>query len=210
MAQPIHLSEVETSGFPPFSQEGRNPSRPGAPTGGLPHGRLRALRLIGPADDRAEPRRRFGESVIELGRWIAHSLRVAMWANPATEASLQVDPAGLRALIRNGRVALVTTRDRHGHLHTRPMAPTRRRFDGELWFATAEADPIIGHVRARAPVQVTYLDGPSNRSLVLNGVARVCERTDNAATLPQWFTRRKEIPAVTYIRVDVMSADVWQ
>lgn len=210
MAHPLTLADTDTIEFPTLANEGRSSRRPGASTGGAPHERSRALRLVGPSGETVDEPQGFGDAVAEFLRWVGHSLRVAMWANPASDQGLQVDPAGLRSLIRKSRLALVTTRDRDGNLHSRPMAPTRRLFDGEIWFATPAADPVLDHVRARAPVQVTYLDGEHNRSLVLNGVAQICQRTRNGDILPSWLHRRRNTPSVTYIRVDVMSADVWQ
>ncbi len=90
------------------------------------------------------------------------------------------------------------------------MAPTRRLFDGEIWFATPDADPVLDHVRARAPVQVTYLDRETHRSLVLNGIARVCQRATHGAGFSALMPRRQTAPPITFIRVDVMSADVWE
>lgn len=210
MAHSYQLAAAETIEFPVLSQEARSVARPAAPAGTALPARFRNLRLVDDAEEITPQAPHFTETVAKLGRWLAHAFRVAMWSNPAKDESLQVDPAGLRTLIRKSRMALLTTRDKTGHLHTRPMAPTRRLFDGEIWFATPAADPVLDHVRARAPVQVTYLDGTTNRSLVLNGVARICQRTREGIEVSNWFKRRSQSPAVTYIRVDVMSADVWQ
>ena len=103
----------------------------------------------------------------------------------------------MRALIRRKRVALVTTRDRAGALHSEPMEASDRAFDGEIWFPTRESAAILERVRTRAAVQVTYIDDLSNRCVVLDGIARVCGGTGPDAASP-------------FIRIDIVSADIWE
>lgn len=128
-------------------------------------------------------------------QWLAHSLRVALATTTGTRQVLHRQPAALRALIRNSRVALVTTRDINGMLHTEPMTAADREFDGQIWFTAPDSAPIVHDISARPAVQVTYVETTSNRCLVLDGIARTCRGTD--------LTR-------TVIRVDVISADVWE
>ncbi|MEP6591460.1 MAG: pyridoxamine 5'-phosphate oxidase family protein [Gemmatimonadota bacterium] len=211
MAQAYEFAQRDEIQLPFGGIEGRasarTPNQAPVPGSGL---RSPTLRLLGDDDDGVERKPGLWAGMVELGRWAAHALRVAMWATPTAGECLHADPSTLRGLIRTSRIALLTTRDRCGKLHTRPMAPTRRLFDGEIWFATPDADPLLDHVRARAPVQVTYLDRETNRSLVLNGVARVCQRATHGAGIAAMMPRRPKATAISFIRVDVMSADVWE
>ncbi|MEO5798253.1 MAG: pyridoxamine 5'-phosphate oxidase family protein [Gemmatimonadales bacterium] len=211
MAQAYEFAQADSIQLPFGGIEGRTAPRTAdiAPPARAGH-RSPTLRLLDDEDEGGERKPGAWAAMVELGRWAAHAFRVAMWTAPTAGECLHADPATLRGLIRKSRVALLTTRDRCGKLHTRPMAPTRRLFDGEIWFATPDADPLLDHVRARAPVQVTYLDRETNRSLVLNGVARVCQRATHGAGISAMMPRRQSAPPITFIRVDVMSADVWE
>ncbi|MES2306348.1 MAG: pyridoxamine 5'-phosphate oxidase family protein [Gemmatimonadota bacterium] len=211
MEQALDLARLDVLPLPTGAREGRSAMRqPEAAPPTAARRRSPNLRLLDDGDDGVQRKAGAWAAMVELGRWAAHTFRVAMWTAPTAGDCLHADPATLRGLIRKSRVALLTTRDRGGKLHTRPMAPTRRLFDGEIWFATPDADPLLDHVRARAPVQVTYLDRETNRSLVLNGVARVCQRATHGAGFSAMMPRRQTAAPITFIRVDVLSADVWE
>lgn len=161
-----------------------------------PGGTIGSLAAPQPAD-RVHPFPfRFRVAVVAAVRWLVHSTRVAL-ASTATDnqRALHAQPATLRALIRNARVALVTTRDGNGALHTQPMEPAGRDFDGEIWFGTPSAAPVVDDVLASPAIQLTYVEPTSNRCLVLDGIGRICTGAD---------------PGRVFIRVDVMSADVWE
>lgn len=129
-------------------------------------------------------------------RWLLHNTRVALASTTADDQrALRTQPAVLRTLIRNARIALVTTRDTNGALHTQPMEPAERDFDGEIWFGTPSAAPVVDDILASPAIQLTYVEPTSNRCLVLDGVARICTGADAGRV---------------FIRVDVVSADVWE
>ncbi|HEX3927054.1 MAG TPA: pyridoxamine 5'-phosphate oxidase family protein [Gemmatimonadales bacterium] len=133
-------------------------------------------------------------------------------------AQFHVRPAALaelRRLIRRSRVALVTTRDMYGALHTSPMVPSDRQFDGELWFAASASSPIVDHVLSSADVQVTFPGGRSGRCLVLDGIGHVCRGAELAralwqAELSTIFPRGPVDKGLVFVRVRVMSGDVWE
>jgi general stress protein 26 len=100
-------------------------------------------------------------------------------------------------------------------MHTQPMEAIDREFDGSLWFPTLAEMPAVDHIRACPSIQVTYLDRISDRCLVLDGIASVCCDSDLADS--DWhsqFTARASHDAsnapAAVIRVDVISADVWE
>ena len=122
-------------------------------------------------------------------------------------------PMALRSLLRDRRVALVTTRDIEGTLHVQPMAASNREFDGALWFATSESAPVLDHVLVCPDVQVTYIDDAANRSLVLDGIACAywgADLTGAGARLPGARGRWRKLagPGGALIRVEVVGAQV--
>ena len=56
----------------------------------------------------------------------------------------QNDTAKLGELIKDIRVAMLTTVDNEGRLHSRPMATQQTEFDGTLWFFT-DSDSVKVH-----------------------------------------------------------------
>lgn len=159
--------------------------------------RIRALELWRPASAPPSLVTQVRATAATAWRWLAHSFRVAMTRTGDLQGSLHADPKALHALIRKTPVAMVTTRDRRGALHSEPMEATDREFDGEIWFATRESAAVLDRIRLRAAVQVTYIDRASNRCVVLDGIGRICAGADRDS-------------ARTYVRVDIMSADVWE
>jgi hypothetical protein len=162
----------------------------------IAHARIRALALGTGHSTSASLARRVVETVRRTRRWLAHNLRMALFSDQPGRNALVHDPAGVRALIRNARVALLTTRDRDGMLHSEPMEPSERDFDGVIWIPTSESAPVLERVRARGAVQLTYHDKHSNRCVVLDGIARICDGTGRRVM-------------GRFIRVDVVSADAW-
>src|SRR4051794_36880024 len=64
----------------------------------------------------------------------------------------------LGSLIKDIRVAMLTTVDEEGHLHSRPMATQETEFDGTLWFFTRADSPKVGEIDREQRVNVSYAD----------------------------------------------------
>jgi len=176
---------------------------------------LPATAILSVADRaRSTPKRR--RSRAATWRWLVHNVRVALHAGAEEDHALHHWPEVLRELIHRAGVALVTTRDGDGRLHTQPMAPVKREFDGEIWFPVTAAMPLVDHLLGRPEIQVTYLDpDSSHRCVVVDGIARVFEAPADADA--RWRDRfaiwRSPVPRAegpAYVRVDVMCADVWE
>lgn len=135
--------------------------------------------------------------------------------SPATEPRGRAAVlAKLREFMKDIRVALLTTTDGQGMLHSRPMATPAHEFDGELWFLTSRNAPIVDHIGRRPNVLVTYLDSTEDRCVTLNGWARVRRDPRRARLLWQpawetWFPQGPTDPDLAVIEVSVVSADVW-
>lgn len=192
------MAHVELIATPHEGAPAWIPSRAARTVGhdAVAHAEIRTIELVG-RDTASEPfPRRVIRTVRHTWRWLAHNIRIALSTEQSAQHALVQDPIGLRTLIQHTRVALVTTRDRGGALHSEPMEASERDFDGVIWFPTSESAPVLERVRARAAVQLTYHDKHSNRCVVLDGIARICDGTGRRATN-------------RFIRVDVVSADAW-
>jgi general stress protein 26 len=120
----------------------------------------------------------------------------------------------IKAFIRDLRIATVTTTDAQGVMHSCPVAPVTRDFDGELWLPVSRHDPAFSNLHRVPSVLVTYINGETQRCVTLYGAGRL--ETSNAAWRALPLAGIHEHVALTaaetdraLLRVQVVSADVW-
>jgi general stress protein 26 len=75
-------------------------------------------------------------------------------------------------LVRSIGVALLTTRQADGHLHTRPLQ-TLRIAESRLWFFTDAASPKTEEIRHELQVSVSYADIVGHRYATASGTGEV-------------------------------------
>ncbi|MEK7355190.1 MAG: pyridoxamine 5'-phosphate oxidase family protein [Bdellovibrionota bacterium] len=116
--------------------------------------------------------------------------------------------------IRGISVAMLTTLDPSGVLHSRPMATQEFDFDGQLWFFTKSASAKADSIRHDQHVNVSYSDPGSNRWVSVAG--RACIVRDRAKIrelwspmLKAWFEGDADDPEIALICVEVESAQYW-
>lgn len=118
----------------------------------------------------------------------------------------------VRDLIKDTRLAMLTTVAPDGRLVSKPMATQDVEFDGDVWFI-AERDSVKVHnVEANAQVNVAYASSSSWVSL--SGTAAV---VDDHAKLQElwntftdaWMEGGPENPNNILIRVHADSAEYW-
>ncbi len=121
----------------------------------------------------------------------------------------------LGELIKAIDVSMLTTADRTGRLHSRPMMNLRGTPEGALWFFTQGNSHIVDDVHAHHPVSISYVDSSAGRYVSVSGRARVI--TDRARKLElwegrigKWLPTGAEDPSVVLIRVEVLEAEFWE
>jgi general stress protein 26 len=117
-------------------------------------------------------------------------------------------------MIKEIRIAMLSTVTPNGAIHSRPMATQEADFSGELLFLTRQesgkSDEIVHHAR----VSLNYVDSKNYRFVSLSGRA-VLEK--DRATIHKlwnplykaWFPQGEEDPQITVIRVEVDEAEYW-
>lgn len=120
----------------------------------------------------------------------------------------------LAELIKGIRVAMLTTFDDQGHLHSRPMATQEAEFDGTLWFFTRADSPKVGEIDREHRVNVAYADSHKQHYVSVSGTARlVRDPAKNkelwSPLLKAWFPDGLDDPALALLRVDVERAEYW-
>src|SRR4051812_1851985 len=84
----------------------------------------------------------------------------------------------LGELIKDIKVAMLTTAEEDGSLRSRPMATQSKEFDGNLWFFTREHSGKVDEVQRERQVNVSYAAPSDNRYVSVSGPGRIV--TDRA------------------------------
>lgn len=117
-------------------------------------------------------------------------------------------------LIRDIRVALLTTLDRDGRLHTRPVQTLQADTDRTLWFFTDWSTPKVDELRHDIRVSLGYADPAAHRYVAVSGSGRLFRDLQKATEL--WsIEQRAYYPngpgdeRLALLRVDIERAEYW-
>lgn len=115
-------------------------------------------------------------------------------------------------LLKDEKIAMLTSRAPDGTLTSRPMAMQEVEFDGDLWFLTERSGPLTSHIALDPQVNVAVAGSTSWVSLT--GTATLVEDTARKkdlwnAVVDGWFEQGPESPEIVLLRVDATSAEYW-
>jgi general stress protein 26 len=124
------------------------------------------------------------------------------------------DIGKLWSLIKDIKVAMMTTAEPDGTLHSRPMATQEREFDGDLWFFTSIKSAKVDEVRQNQHVNLSYADPDDNRYVSVSGTAQIVRDRRKTEELwspihRAWFPKGIDDPELALIRVSVDRAEYW-
>jgi general stress protein 26 len=122
--------------------------------------------------------------------------------------------ARIAVLIKNIKMAMLTSVSTDGRLHSRPMATQSRPFDGQLLFFTAANSGKVEEIREDAEVSLTYVD-PKHSFLTISGRAAISndrKLIDELwhADLKAWFPGGKDDPEIRVLRITAEQAEYWE
>ena len=120
----------------------------------------------------------------------------------------------VKELVKDARIAMVTTMTGDGRHVSRPMAVQDVEFDGDLWFFAYAGSDLVAQVAANPQVNVSFSDNKQHAWVSISGAA---ERTDDRAKaeelwnpmLKAWFPDGLDTPELTLIKVHAESAEYW-
>lgn len=120
----------------------------------------------------------------------------------------------LASLIKDIRIAMMTTVGEAGMLHSRPMAAQQEDFDGELWFFTSSQSHKVEELRRNSRVNISYQDIDHQRYVSVSGTASVVRNRSKFKELwspayRAWFPQGIDDPELILLRVDVEQAEYW-
>lgn len=120
----------------------------------------------------------------------------------------------LDELIKDIRVAMLTTIDEDGSLRSRPMATPRVEFEGTLWFFTGADAPKVEESQHHHQVNVSFAD-PEHQSYVsVSGTATLVHDRQKMQEIwspwfRTWFPQGLDDPNLALLQVDVEKAEYW-
>jgi general stress protein 26 len=125
------------------------------------------------------------------------------------------DSKKLWDLIKHIEVAMLTTQEADGSLHSRPMATQPGDFDGYLWFFTEASAHKVDEVHHHRQVNICYVDSPKGRYVSVSGRAQVLRDPAKVHEfwrpfLRAWFPKGPDSEEVALLRVKVDKAEYWE
>ena len=124
------------------------------------------------------------------------------------------DLAKLGELIREIRVALLTTVDRDGHFHSRPVQTLQVEANRTLWFFTDWSSPKVDELRHDARVSLGYADPANNVYVAVSGSASLSRDVQKAKQLwsieqRAYYPEGPEDERLALLRVLIERAEYW-
>ncbi len=119
--------------------------------------------------------------------------------------------------IKDIRVAIMTTVEPDGRLHSRPMVTQdlkAMKFDGDLWFFTKASAPKVGEIQQHQQVSLSYAKADANLFVSMSGNAQLVRDKDKIKQLwsplyKAWFPDGQDDPDLALLKVHVESAEYW-
>lgn len=120
----------------------------------------------------------------------------------------------VKGLVKDARIAMLTTMTADGRHVSRPMAVQDVEFDGDLWFFAYADSDLVAQTATNPQVNVSFSDNKQNAWVSISGAA---ERTDDRAKaeelwnpmLKAWFPDGLDTPGLTLIKVHSDTAEYW-
>lgn len=118
----------------------------------------------------------------------------------------------IRSIMKDVRVAMLTSTSADGTLTSRPMATQEAEFDGDAWFLLSRGSDLAGEIATQPEVNVAYSSSDSWLSLSGRAELVVDDRQkamlwNNAAEA--WFPGGEQDPDVVLLKVSAVSAQFW-
>ncbi|PZM80832.1 MAG: general stress protein [Candidatus Melainabacteria bacterium] len=120
----------------------------------------------------------------------------------------------LQELIKDIKVAMLTTISADGQLRSRPMATHEVNVDDALWFLTYTNTAKVAEVSQEEQVNLAYMDVGSQRYVSISGIAQTYRDTKKVHELwnplmKAWFPKGPDDPMIAVMRVTPEYAEYW-
>ncbi len=127
---------------------------------------------------------------------------------------MQAEFEKLGELIKDIRIAMVTTVEPDGTLHTRPLASLAYENDGQLWFYTAIDSAKVSEVMHDVRASVAFSDTSQDAYVAVSGTADIVQDRQCIHELwtpfaKPWFPNGPDDPNLALLRVHVERGEYW-
>lgn len=117
-------------------------------------------------------------------------------------------------LIRHIRIALLTTFDRDGTFHTRPVQTLGVEDRGTLWFFTDVQSGKASELRTDVRISLGYADTAAHRYVAVSGVGTVRSDPEKAQELWQveqraYYPQGPDDQRLGLLKVEIERAEYW-
>ena len=132
----------------------------------------------------------------------------------AEQVAVSHDISKLVDKIKDIRIAMMTTAEPDGTLHSRPMFTHAPEADGTLWFFTEKDSAKVEEVQQDRRINLAYAKTDDNLYVAISGTAKVIN--DRAKikelwreSLRGWFPQGSDDPNISLLRVDIERGEFW-
>jgi general stress protein 26 len=130
----------------------------------------------------------------------------------------ETDHEKLAEIIKDINVAMMTTTDLSGKMHSRPMVTVAFERSansvGTIWFFSKRESLKVHNIEEEKDVLLTYAHPVSQDYVVIHGLAGIERDKLKVVTLwdsklKEWFPKGVEDPEMVMIKIDVLNAEIW-
>jgi general stress protein 26 len=120
----------------------------------------------------------------------------------------------LKDKIKDIKLAMLTTVEPDGELHTRPMATHEMEDDGTLWFFTYNNSAKAKEIQHDRQISLSYTDTSSETYVCATGTAAISQDIDKMEelwnpALKAWFPEGLDEPHIALLKVKLHRAEYW-
>lgn len=117
-------------------------------------------------------------------------------------------------LVKDIKIAMLTTIDSEGELRSRPMATTEIKEEGEIYFFTQDNSAKINELDHNGKVNISYVDRDDQVYVSVSGTASHVKDQQKinelwSPFLKAWFPKGKEDPNICLLKVHISKAEYW-
>ncbi len=120
----------------------------------------------------------------------------------------------LRHIISDIKYGMLTTLDKEGCLHSRPMATLQLEEDGSLYFFIKNDSMKCLEINKNHQVNLSFSEPKNNQYVSLSGKGYIIEDRQKMKELwnpffKAWFPKGLEEPNIALLRINVEKAEYW-
>jgi general stress protein 26 len=118
-------------------------------------------------------------------------------------------------LIKDIKMAMLTTEAEVGVLRSRPMATQNSPFDGTLWFFISASSGKVGELDWNPEVNLSYAEPSDTKYVSVSGNGEIVRDRAKMQELwsdiyKAWFPQGLNDPDVCLLKVEVRAAEYWE